>query len=140
MIILDTNVLSETMRSKPNPSVIAWLDRQSVESIWTTSITVFEVIFGIEKLPDPVRRRELEALFLSCLEEGLGQRILSFDTECAHNAARLAAKRAKAGCVVELRDTMIAGIALSYRATIATRNKKHFSDLDVEVIDPWVLS
>jgi predicted nucleic acid-binding protein len=137
MIILDTNVISALMRSQPDNAAVTWLDRQAAESIWTTSITVFEIRFGIEVLLPGRRRKLLEDLFEKSLVEDFQDRILPFDQEAAREAAALAAQRQRDGRPVDLRDTQIAGIALARRATLATRNVRHFQGLDVEVIDPW---
>jgi predicted nucleic acid-binding protein len=137
MIILDTNVLSALMRTKPEAAVVAWLDRQPAESVWITSITVFETRFGLALLPKGRRRQVLETAFVQLLEEDLQNRVLEFDSAAAVEAATLAAVRQRAGRPVDMRDTQIAGIALAHRAQIATRNVRHFTDLTVAVIDPW---
>ena len=137
MIILDTNVLSALMRTRPDQAVVDWLDRQPSESVWTTSITVFEARFGLALLPSGKRRHALESAFERLLEEDLEQRVLAFDATAATEAATLAAGRREAGRPVDLRDTQIAGIALARHATIATRNLKHFDELSVPVVSPW---
>ena len=137
VIILDTNVLSALMRTSPDAAVVGWLDRQPAESIWVTSLTVFEVRFGLAVLPRGRKRLGLEAAFEKALEEDLENRILDFDAPAAAAAARLAADRKSAGRSADLRDTLIAGIAQARRATIATRNTRHFEGLDVPVVDPW---
>ncbi len=137
MIILDTNVLSALMRTTPDAPVVAWLDSQPVESVWITSITLFEVRLGLALLPKGRRRQTLETTFGQLVEEDLENRILDFDAAAAHEAAILAAERQKAGRGVDMRDTQIAGIALARRAVIATRNVRHFKDLKISVVDPW---
>ena len=137
MIILDTNVLSALMRTVPDAAVITWLDRQPADSVWVTSITVFETRFGLALLPSGKRRIGLERAFYRVLDEDLGNRVLDFDAAAAAAAARLAAERQHAGRVADLRDTLIAGIAQARRATIATRNVTHFEGLDVPLVDPW---
>ena len=137
MIILDTNVLSALMRQVPEAPVVAWLDRQPAESVWITSITLFEARLGLALLPKGRRQRTLEAAFGRLLEEDLENRILDFDSAAATEAASLAATRQKAGRPVDMRDTQIAGIALARHATLATRNVRHFQDLNVPVVDPW---
>ena len=122
MIILDTNVLSALMRKVPEIPVIEWLDRQPAESIWITSITVFEAKLGIALLPKGKRQRALETLFGQLMEVDLENRVLDFDGVAATEAAALAATRQKAGRTIDMRDTQIAGIALARRATLATRN------------------
>ena len=137
MIVLDTNVLSVLMRKSPEAIVVAWLDRQPAESVWITSITLFEARFGLALLPKGRRQRVLEAAFGRLLEQDLENRVLDFDSAAATEAASLAAARQKAGRPVDMRDTQIAGIALARRATLATRNMRHFADLKVPVVDPW---
>jgi len=137
MILLDTNVLSALMKVEPEQAVIDWLDRQPAESVWTTSITVFEGRFGLALLPQGKRRTALETAFEQLVEDDLENRVLAFDAAAAGTAAVLAAKRRQAGCAVDLRDTQIAGIALARHATIATHNVRHFDDLSVPVVNPW---
>ncbi len=138
MIILDTNVLSALMRTTPDAPVVAWLDHQPAESIWITSITLFEARLGLALLPKSKRRQSLESAFAQLLEEDLENRVLDFDSAAAVEAANLAAERQRRGRPVDIRDTQIAGIALARHAVIATRNSRHFSDLKVPVVDPWL--
>jgi toxin FitB len=139
MIILDTNVLSALMRKLPDAPVVAWLDRQPAESVWITSITLFEALLGLALLPSGRRRQTLEAAFGRLLKEDLENRVLDFDSAAATEAASLAATRQKGGRPVDMRDTQIAGIALARRATLATRNVRHFSDLKISIVDPWAV-
>ena len=135
MIVLDTDVLSHAMRS--DSIALAWLDRQPRASLWTTSITIFELRYGLATMPAGRRQMLQAAEFERMIEEDLEDRILPFDTASAEQAAALMGRRRRAGRPVESRDTMIAGIALSRRASLATRNLRHFADLDVPVVDPW---
>jgi predicted nucleic acid-binding protein len=137
VIILDTNVLSVLMQATPDVRVIEWLDQQAPESIWITSITLFESRLGLALLPEGRRRQALEASFERLLNEDLQNRVLVFDAAAALEAATLAAARQRTGRPVDLRDTQIAGIAAARRASIATRNLRHFQDLTVPVISPW---
>src|SRR5688572_20534371 len=125
------------MRKDPDSSVVGWLDRQPAESIWITPITLFEARFGLALLPAGRRRRLLEAAFDKLLVEDLENRVLDFDSAAANQAAALAAERQATGRPVDMRDTQIAGIAVARRATIATRNVRHFEGLRVAVVDPW---
>jgi predicted nucleic acid-binding protein len=137
MILLDTNVVSALMQRAPDPVVVEWLDRQSSESVWTTTITVFEVRFGLELLADGRRRRLLEEAFAKALEEDFENRVLPFDTTAADIAGRLAAERRRAGRPVEIRDVQIAGITAARKASLATRNLRHFEGLGLSLVDPW---
>jgi len=137
MILLDTNVLSALMRPRPDAQVVAWLDSQPRTSIWTTSITVFEIRFGLEAMPHGKHRSELLTLFEKLLVDLIQQRIAHFDSASAQHAAELMAHRQRKGRPIDLRDTMIAGIVLATHATLATGNAKHFADISHLVIDPW---
>lgn len=137
MIVLDTNVLSALMRTEPDAAVVAWLDILPAESVWITSVTLFEARFGLTLLPPGKRRQSLESRFGQLLAEDLENRILHFDQAAADEAAALAGRRQREGRTVDLRDTFIAGIVTSRRATLATRNVKHFADLTVPVVNPW---
>jgi predicted nucleic acid-binding protein len=136
MTILDTNVVSALMNDPPENKVVDWLDSQARTSIWTTSITVFEVRSGLEIMPAGKRQAKLSEVFERILER-LGQHIAVFDDDAARLAANLTAFRRKKGRVGDLRDTMIAGIVLAHRASLATRNVTHFSDISATVINPW---
>lgn len=125
------------MRKAPDPPVIEWLDQQPAESIWITSITLFEARLGLALLPKGRRRSALESAFEELLVEDLEGRILDFDRPAAEAAAALAAERQRQGRTIDIRDTQIAGVVLARRATFATRNVKHFSDLDADIINPW---
>src|SRR6266496_3657723 len=137
MTILDTNVLSALMRQIPEPEVVAGLDRQPRTSVWTTSITLLEVRFGLQILAAGKRRSTLIHAFEALLE-AIGHRIAPFDAAAAEQAGDLMASRQKKGRPGDLRDTMIAGIVLAHRATLATRNTAHFDDLTLSLINPWL--
>jgi predicted nucleic acid-binding protein len=137
MIILDTNVISALMRQQIDPIVVRWLDNQPVESLWITAVTVFEVHFGLELLTHGRRRRQLEGAFARALEEDFEGRILPFEQNAAREAALVAACRRQGGRPLEIRDAQIAGIAAARRATLATRNTRHFADLGIALVDPW---
>ena len=136
MIVLDTNVLSALMRHVPDQKAIAWLDGQPRSSVWTTSITILEIRFGLQLMAAGKRRALLLEAFEALLDQ-LGHRIAPFDDEAADQAADLMALRQRKGRTVELRDTMIAGIVLARHATLATRKLVYFEDLSVTVSDPW---
>jgi predicted nucleic acid-binding protein len=137
MIILDTNVLSALMQQQPDPQVVSWLDDQPAESIWISSITLFEARYGLALLASGQRKNVLQDRFNQLLQDDLENRVLLFDDNAATQAAQLAAERKVQGRPVDMRDTFIAGIALARRATLATRNTRHFDDLSVPVVNPW---
>ncbi|HSN85261.1 MAG TPA: type II toxin-antitoxin system VapC family toxin [Thermoanaerobaculia bacterium] len=137
MIVLDTNVISALMRDEPDPIVVAWLDGLPPESIWTTSITVFEVRLGLEILAAGKRRRQLEEAFAKALEEEFEGRVLPFDQSAAQAAGRIAAERRRVGRTIEIRDVQIAGIVSARKATLATRNTRHFEECGLVLDNPW---
>jgi toxin FitB len=136
MIILDTNILSALMRHAPDRKIVDWLDRQPRLSVWITSVTVFEIQFGLQILTEGRRR----ALLIKAFEELLlriGQRVATFDTVAAGHASDLMAVCHRKGRPADLRDTMIAGIVLAQHGTLATRNTVHFEDASIPLINPW---
>jgi predicted nucleic acid-binding protein len=137
MIILDTNVLSALMRQTPDKNVVVWLDRQPRASVWTTSVTILEVRIGLQIMPLGKRRALLIQAFETLLDK-IEHRVSPFDAAAAQQAGDLMASRRKKGQPGELRDTMIAGIVLAQRATLATRNLTHFEDLAGPIINPWL--
>ena len=137
MIVLDTNVLSALMQREPPAEVVGWLDEQPADSIWITAITVFEIRFGIERLPAGRRRRRLEEAFDAALTEDFGGRVLGFDQSAAIEAGRMAARQRRGGRPVEIRDVEIAGIVAARRCALATRSQRHFEGLGLSLIDPW---
>ena|ERR1039458_10018394 len=137
MIILDTNVLSALMRPRPDADVIRWLNNQPRISLWTTSVTIFEIEYGLQTMPAGKRQTAMAASFQSWLEDVVQGRIANYDSAAAVCMAELAAARKKRGRPGELRDTMIAGIVLASHAKLATRNVKHFEDIARSVVNPW---
>jgi predicted nucleic acid-binding protein len=136
MIILDTNVLSELMLRSPSERVLTWIDRQPRSSIWTTSVTLFEIRYGLASMPESKRRIGLIQDFEKVLNS-MDRRIAPFDVEAAEQASTLMASRKLQGRPRDHRDTMIAGIVLARHAALATRNMSHFDDIEAHLIDPW---
>jgi toxin FitB len=137
VIILDTNVVSELMDLNCDSRVETWLNRIDPASIWLTAVLVFEVKGGINQMVAGRRKQRLLGAFNGFLEMGFQHRVLPFDQAAALAAARIGAERKRRGRPVDIRDTLIAGIAVSRGAAIATRNVRHFDDLSVEIINPW---
>ena len=137
MTILDTNVVSAFMNDPPDEKVVAWLDGQVPSSIWTTSVTIVEIQTGLHLMPAGRKQVRLSQVFEKILSS-MDHRIAVFDEDAARLAASLAAVRHKNGRVREIRDTMIAGIVLAHRASLATRNVTHFGDISAMIINPWV--
>lgn len=136
MIILDTNVISELMRATPTPAVIAWLDEHPADSVWTTSISMFEIKMSLRQMPDGRRRDFFEARFQQVFREDLIGQVLSFDTFAADEAALLTARLRTTGQPIEFRDLFIAGIVTSRKAQLATRNVRHFASTGIFIGQP----
>jgi hypothetical protein len=140
MMLVDTNVLSAMMRIAVEPAVEQWFDAQSPESVWTTTVTVFEIRFGLALLAPGRRRDRLHDAFDIAIADILGGRVLPFDRTAAETAAGIAARQRQIGRLVEIRDVQIAGIAVARKATLATRNTRHFENLGIVLVDPWQIS
>lgn len=140
MIILDTNVLSEALKPKPSEPVMRWLAAQDAFNSFTTSITRAEILYGIERLPVGKRRIRLFSAISQMFAEKFASRILSFDAEAATWYARILARRESAGRPISQLDGMIAAIARSHDASLATRNRADFEGCGIQLIDPWSLS
>ena len=132
MIILDTNVLSEPLRSNPDTTVVAWMKGQTDAAI--TAISVAELLVGARRLPEGARRERLIAAIDSILS---GSQVLAFDERAARRYARMQELRRTAGRPLSVEDGMIAAIAAAHGATLATRNTKDFEDLGIDLVDPW---
>jgi predicted nucleic acid-binding protein len=117
--------------------VVAWLDAQPEDSIWTTTVSVFEIRFGLNVLPNGKRKQNLQVLFETMIRRDFGGRVMDFDSPAAEQAARISAKSQSIGHPVEIRDVMIAGIVAAHGATFVTRNTKHFILTGIPLIDPW---
>ena len=137
MIVLDTDVASGLMRPNRDPRLVSWLDACPPESMWLTAVTVYELRYGVEALPEGRRRDELDRAINRALTDDFGGRVLPLDEAAAAIAASLAVSRKRQGRPIGIRDTLIAGIVLSRKAELATRNIRHFRDLDVSVVDPF---
>jgi predicted nucleic acid-binding protein len=136
MIILDTNILSETMRPVPNAQVIDWLNAQPRDSLFITNITLAELGFGIQVLPDGKRKTALEG-FLTGLRALFAGRVLSFDAEAAEAYAHLAAKARTAGIGLPMADGYIAAIAHAQGFKVATRDTAPFQAAGMLVVNPF---
>jgi predicted nucleic acid-binding protein len=139
MIILDTNVLSEMLRSAPDARVSGWLAAQPVMQLFTTSVTEAEIRYGVARLPDEQRKAVLQSTVEGLFSEDLSGRILPFDTESAKIYAEIVSRRDRAGRPVSQFDAQIGAIARSRGAKLATRNIADFEDCDIDLINPWNL-
>lgn len=136
MIVLDTNVVSEAMKPEPDPAVRDWLDEQAAETLYISSVTVAELLFGLGSLPDGRRKQKLAKALDGMLPLFEG-RILAFDTDAARHYADLAVAARKAGKGFPTPDGYIAAIVTAHGFTVATRDFSAFDAAGVPVIDPW---
>ena len=139
MIVLDTNVVSEAMKPNPHPAVQAWLDEQAAETLYLSSVTLAELLFGIGSLPSGRRKNALTQT-LDGLLDLFGDRVLAFDTDSARHYAELAVKARSAGKGFPTPDGYIAAIATSRGFTVATRDVAPFLAAGLNVINPWEMN
>ena len=137
MIILDTNVISELMRAKPEPVVVDWFRVRSLLEMATTTINLAEIRHGLARLPFGRRRRDLEVTFNSLAARGFANRVFDFDAPAANAYGDLAVERERVGRRLEGFDGLIAAIAKSRGLPIATRNTDDFEGCGIDIIDPW---
>ncbi|PXX42678.1 type II toxin-antitoxin system VapC family toxin [Undibacterium pigrum] len=136
MIVLDTNLVSEAMKPQPHPDVLAWLNNQAAETLYLSSVTLAELLFGIGALPAG-KRKDRFAQALDGLMELFRDRVLSFDADAARQYAGLAVKARLAGRGFPLPDGYIAAIAASHKFIVASRDTAPYEAAGVTVINPW---
>ncbi|HET6467166.1 MAG TPA: type II toxin-antitoxin system VapC family toxin [Geminicoccaceae bacterium] len=137
MLIVDTNVISELMRPAPDEGVARWFERQPLDELATTAVSVGEILYGLDLVPDGRRKADLAARFAAALQRAFADRILPFDAAAAAVYARVRGDRDRAGRPVGVNDAMIAAIAHLRGATVATRNVADFEHCGVAIVDPW---
>jgi len=137
MIVLDTNVLSELLRPTPEARVLAWLTGRPRGSVFTTTVTQGEILYGIRLLPDGKRRRGLWDAALAIFNEEFAERLLSFDSDAASSYAEIGTSRRALGRPISQFDAMIAAMARSRGASLATRNVDDFEKCGIDVVNPW---
>lgn len=136
MIVLDTNVVSEAMKPEPHPAVLAWLNAQAVETLYLSSVTLAELLFGIRALPSG-KRQDMLAQALDGLMRLFRDRVLPFDADAARRYADLAVTARAAGRGFPTPDGYIAAIAASRGFIVASRDTAPFAAAGVPVINPW---
>jgi toxin FitB len=135
--LLDTNVLSETMKPQPAAAIASWMRAQPLRSMYTTAICQAEILAGIAILPDGRRRADLEAMARAIFNQDFEGRILPFGKEAAVAYADLSALRRQKGRPIATIDHLIAAIARANDATVVTRDVGGFSDCGLNVLNPW---
>ena len=137
MIVLDTNVVSEAMKHEPHPAVRAWLNGQATETLYLSTVTVAELLFGIGALPVG-RRKDLLAQTLDGLMRLFRDRVLPFDMDAARCYAELAVSAKTAGRGFPTPDGYIAAVASSRGFMVASRDTEPFKAANIRVINPWI--
>ncbi len=137
MIVLDTNVVSELMRKAPESRVVNWVDRFSVSDVLVTAITAAELKYGVARLPEGRRKRELHIKVEGLLTEDFEDQILPFDAPAATHYAEIVASRELAGRPIGMADAQIAAICRNWSAGLATHNVDDFVDTGVDAVNPW---
>jgi len=137
MIVLDTNVLSECWRKTPNIQVLSWLAAQPQASLFTTTVVESEILYGVQLLADGARKDALSLAVKAVFNDNLTGRVLTYDRDAARSYAEIASNRKKMGKPISQFDAMIAAVAHSRGATLATRNVKDFEGCAIQLVDPW---
>lgn len=136
MIVVDTNVVSELMRPRPSERVREWLRRQAARELYTSAVTVAEVLYGIERLPAVRRQEELRSAATDVFA-AFADHVLAFDSAAAREYALVVNHRERLGMPIEGFDAQIAAICRVRGAALATRNVSDFRETGIEIINPW---
>jgi predicted nucleic acid-binding protein len=137
MIVLDTNVISELMRSNGSPNVFAWASRHAPAELFTTAITEGEIFYGVELISRGKRRDELLAEAEGLFGEDFAGRVLAFDSHAARVYSKILARRRKLGRPMGYADAQIAAITQVHQAILATRDVVDFDHSEIRVVNPW---
>jgi len=137
MIILDTNVVSEPLKPRPEPAVLSWLDRQTPTTLYLTAISRAELLAGIMAMPPGKRRTELQRVVINELTSLFAQRILPFGDRSAEAYAEVVTGAHAVGNPIDFADAAIAAIAVEHDFVLATRNERDFRGTPVKLLNPW---
>jgi hypothetical protein len=137
MILLDTNVVSEVMKTRPAEAVVAWLNGQASEKLYVSAITVGEIAYGLRVLPDGKRRSELRERFEKFVALAFDQRVLAYDESAARIYGELMGDRRELGLPMSVPDGQIAAIARLNHLAVATRNVPDFENCGIDVLNPF---
>lgn len=139
-MLLDTNVISELMRPKPDENVVAWLDRQKSVDVWICSITQAEILTGLALMPEGKRKLGLMDVAAAMFDEDFARHCLAFNSEAASHYANIISDRTRQGMPISVEDALIAATARANGLSIATRNVKDFANIDgLVVLNPWMI-
>lgn len=137
MILLDTNVVSEVMKTRPAEAVVAWLNGQDSEKLYVSAITIGEIVYGLHILPDGKRRSGLRERFERFVALAFDQRVLAYEESAARTCGELMSDRKERGLPMSVPDGQIAAIARINHLAVATRNVLDFENCGIEVINPF---
>ncbi|MBF9052592.1 PIN domain-containing protein [Roseobacter sp. HKCCD9010] len=135
--LLDTNIVSETVRPKPERRVLAWIEERSPAELFLASMTIGELMCGARRIKDEPRRTTYERWIENDLSEQFEGRILPFDDKAARTWGRLMGDGDRKGLTPAAADAQIAAIAINHRLILVTRNVRDFQNFDLEIINPW---
>jgi toxin FitB len=135
--LLDTNVVSEWVKPKPNRGVVAWLAGTDEGETFLSVVTLTELRYGVERMPSGARRERLDAWLRDDLPKRFEGRILTIDRAVADACGRLAARSESLGVSIEALDALLAATAEVHQLTIVTHNASHFQMSVRAVVDPW---
>ena len=138
MILLDTNVISEVMQPRPEPAVMAWIDSQDPDELWTCTIVVAEVLSGLDLMPEGKRQQQLREKAEQMFSTLFADRIWAFDQAAARAYGAVLKTRKAMGRPIDEMDALIAAIALTNGATLATRNIPDFECCGIPLVNPWL--
>ena len=138
MILLDTNIVSEVMKTRPAETVVAWLNGQDSEKLHVSSVTIGEITYGLQILPDGRRRSGLRERFERFVALAFDQRVLVYDESAARVYGELMGERKALGLPMSISDGQIAAIARLSHLAVATRNVTDFENCGIDVVNPFV--
>jgi len=137
VIVLDTNVVSELARPRPNPAVIEWVDAHDSSELVITALTAAEVRAGVALLPEGSRKHKIGLRMESLLTETFAGYVLAFDIDSSAYYADILSARRHGGRPISTFDAQIAAVCRQYEAVLATRNFADFADTGITVVNPW---
>jgi predicted nucleic acid-binding protein len=137
VILLDTNVVSEAMRVVPDPRVLRWLNESETSDLYLSTITIAEVAYGLQILPQGRRRDAISERFQQFVNRGFSHRVLSFDEPAAFVYGEIMARRKSLGRPMSVPDGQIAAIAKTHSLVVATHNVGDFEPTGIELVNPW---
>lgn len=135
--LLDTNVVSEWMKPRPNPGVVTWLAEADEDRTYLSVITLTELRYGIDRLPPGARRKKLEQWLQDEMPLRFEGRILTIDVTIAHECGRILSQSETLGRKMEVMDGFVAATAVIHDLAVVTRNVSHFEQAAKSVVNPW---